>query len=310
MKATADPVRTDAPDQLSVRTFPLPAVVTALVGLILVFWPILVRLVHQWATDEDVGHGFFVPLVAGYVAWQRRDELLERPWRRNYWGLALMVYAALQGAVGLAGVELFLSRTAFVLELVGMVLFAGGMPALKVMAFPLALLVFMVPIPAIVYSRITFPLQLFASSVAENVLSLIGIPVLREGNVLELASEKLNVVEACSGIRSLLSLSFLSLVYAHFFDRRSWMKAALLIATVPIAILANAGRVTATGILTEYQPALAKGFFHSAEGWVIFMVALVLLILAHRLIVRIVRFGEEVREMRASDARNAEAESK
>ena len=114
-----------------------------------------------------------------------------------------------------------------------------------------------------IYNQITFPLQLFASWVAENLLNLMGYPVLRDGNILELASQKLSVAEACSGIRSLLSLSFLSLVYAYFFDKRVWMRWVLFAATIPIAILANAGRVTITGMLSEINPELAHGFFHS-----------------------------------------------
>jgi exosortase len=168
-----------------------------------------------------------------------------------------------------------------------MVLFLGGWHAVRVLAFPLLLLVFMVPIPAVIYNQITFPLQLFASQVAAFALEVIGIPVLRDGNVLELASQKLSVVEACSGIRSLLSLSFLALVYAWFFDPKPWMRAVLLIATVPIAILANAGRVTVTGVMSEINPELATGLAHTASGWVIFMIALVMLVFTHQIISRL-----------------------
>jgi exosortase len=125
--------------------------------------------------------------------------------------------------------------------------------------------------------------------VAEFNLGMVGIPVLRDGNILELASQKLSVVEACSGIRSLLSLSFLSLVYAYFFDSRVWMRWVLLAATIPVAIIANAGRVTITGILSEVNPELARGFFHSLEGWIIFLIALVLLGGLHLLICRFTR---------------------
>jgi len=136
----------------------------------------------------------------------------------------------------------------------------------------------------VVYNQITFPLQLFASVVAERSLEILNIPVLREGNILELASQRLSVAEACSGIRSLLSLSFLSVVYAYFFDRKVWMRWVLLIATIPIAIVANSARVTLTGVLSEIDPALAEGFFHEAEGWVIFLVALGMMVIAHLLI--------------------------
>jgi exosortase len=176
------------------------------------------------------------------------------------------------------------------------VLFVGGTHAIRVLAFPLSLLILMVPLPAVIYSQITFPLQLFASQVAAFALELVGIPVLRDGNVLELASQKLSVVEACSGIRSLLSLTFLSLVYAYFFDSKPWMRLALLAATVPIAIAANAGRVTVTGIMSEVNPELAHGLAHTASGWVIFMVALVLLVITHQIINRIYHIATRTRE--------------
>jgi len=198
-----------------------------------------------------------------------------------------MVFAAVQLTIATLGAELFLARTAFIESIIGITLFLGGTYALRVLAFPIMLLFFMVPIPAIIYNRITLPLQMFASQVAEAVLSLVGIPVLRDGNILELASQRLSVVEACSGIRSLLSLSFLSLVYAYFFDGKVWMRWALLIAVVPIAIIANAGRVTLTGILSEIKPELAHGFFHTASGWVIFMIALVIIVIVHQLINKI-----------------------
>ena len=246
--------------------------------------PVLERLVRNWIDDPDMGHAFFVPVIAGYIAWQRRDEILTCPLRSSPWGLAVVAFGALQLYIATLGAELFLARTAFIVSLAGVVLYLGGWRSLRLLAFPLFLLCFMVPIPAILYNQVTFPLQLIASRVAEVSLSLLGLPVLREGNVIELPSQTLNVVEACSGIRSLLSLSFLSLVYAYFFDKKVWMRAVLLLATIPIAIAANASRVTLTGILSEYQPDLAEGFFHSAEGWVIFMVALVMLVVVHRLI--------------------------
>src|SRR5258707_2120838 len=250
------------------------------------YWPILTQLVSQWNNDEDMSQGFFVPILAGYIAWQKRTEFLITPAKANWWGLALVVYAGLQVFVATLGAELFLARTAIVFSVIGAVWFLGGTERLRVMAFPLFLLFFMVPIPAIIYNQITFPLQLLASRSAEWALMLIGIPVLREGNILELAGQRLSVVEACSGIRSLLTLSFLSLVYGYFFEKKIWMRVLLFVATVPIAIIANASRVTLTGILSEVKPELAHGFFHSASGWVIFMVALVILAAFHQIVNR------------------------
>ncbi|HWQ52539.1 MAG TPA: exosortase [Bryobacteraceae bacterium] len=248
--------------------------------------PVLQALVAQWNNDEDMGHGFFVPLVAGYLAWQRRESLLTLRPSPSWWGLAVVAYGGLQLYIATVGAELFLARTAFIISVIGVVLFLLGWQHLRALAFPIFLLFFMVPIPAIVYSNITFPLQLLASRAADLALSLMQIPVLRHGNILELPEQTLSVVEACSGIRSLLSLSFLALVYGHFFERRAWIRVVLFVATIPIAIVANAGRVTLTGVLSEYKPELAEGFFHSASGWVIFMVALAILIVFHQVLNR------------------------
>src|SRR6266446_5491946 len=255
--------------------------------LVAAYFPAMRHLVEQWRNDENVSHGFFVPAVALYIAWQRRDSILEIERRPAWWGLAIMAWGALQGYVGVLGAELFLQRTSFLITLVGLLLVVGGTQLVRALAFPLLLLPFMIPIPAIVYNQITFPLQLFASQVAETVLGWIGIPVLRDGNILELASQRLSVAEACSGIRSLLSLSFLSLVYAYFFDRKVWMRWVLLIATIPVAILANSGRVAITGVLSEIDPKLAQGVFHSLEGWIIFVIAVLMLGGLHALINRL-----------------------
>lgn len=256
--------------------------------LIVTYLPILTLMVEQWNNDDDMGHGFFVPIVALYVVWQMRDRLLAITPRPSWLGLPVLLWGAVQMALGMLGAELFLQRTAFLISVAGSVLFLGGWPMIRALQFPLFLLVFMVPIPAVIYNQITFPLQLLASRVAEVALMGVGIPVLRDGNVLELASQKLSVVEACSGIRSLLSLSFLSLVYGYFFEEnRRVIRVLLFLSTVPIAIVANSFRVSLTGVLSEYNPELAQGFFHSLEGWVIFVFALVLLLACHRLIVRV-----------------------
>jgi exosortase len=245
--------------------------------------PVLARLVRQWATDDDMSHGFFVPLIAAFIVWQRREELAAIKPRPNWWGLVVVLYGAFQLLVATLGAELSMARAAFVITLIGSVWLLGGTLMLRKLAFPLFLLFFMVPIPAVIYNRITFPLQLLASRLAADALTLLSIPVLREGNILELPNQLLSVVEACSGIRSLLSLTFLSLVYGYFFERRAWLRVVLFVATVPIAIVANGSRVTLTGVLTQINPDLAEGFFHSASGWVIFMVALGILVAFHRL---------------------------
>jgi len=209
---------------------------------------------------------------------------LNLEWKPAWWGIGILVWAGLQGYLGMLGAELFLQRTAFLLSLLGMLLILGGTALVRELLFPLLLLPFMIPLPTVIYNSITFPLQLFASAVAEQSLEILNVPVLRDGNILYLASQPLNVAEACSGIRSLLSLSFLSLVYAYFFDRKVWMRWVLLIATIPIAIIANSARVTLTGVLSEIDTSLAEGFFHEVEGWVIFVVALVMMVMVHVLL--------------------------
>lgn len=266
------------------RALSVPWTAIAWFGALLLacYFPVLKRLTHDWYIDEDMGHGFFVPAVAGYIVWLQRGTILAKSYRPNYLGILPLVLGAGLLAFGTFGVELFVTRVAFVVSLAGVLLTLGGWALIRELIFPLALLLFMIPLPSVIYYQITFPLQLLASQVAEASLSLMGIPVLREGNVLELPSQKLSVVEACSGIRSLMSLTFLSLVYGFFFDSKPWMRWVLLAATIPIAIFANAMRVTLTGLFSEINPEFARGLFHSLEGWVIFMVALVLLVGFHQ----------------------------
>jgi exosortase len=252
--------------------------------LVICYAPILYRMGMQWANDENMGHGFFVPVIAGYIAWQRREALLATPRQSNAWGLVLVVWAALQAVVATLGAELFTARLSFLIALVGTILYLGGTRWVKILAFPLALLLFMIPIPAILYAALTLRLQTLASQLGEIMIGWMGIPVLRAGNTLQLPSQTLDIAEACSGIRSLLSLGFLSLVYAYFTDKRPWMRWALLIATIPIAIGANGIRVAVTGLLSEINTELARGAYHEAEGYIVFVVALVALIITHRLL--------------------------
>ena len=272
----------------TMRKSQLPWGKIAWFGLLLMacYAPVLRALVRQWGSDPDMGHGFFVPVIAGFIVWQKRNELLAIQPQPNWWGLAVVLIGGVQLIIGTLGVELFLARTSFVIVLIGVVWLLGGDWMLKKLAFPLFLLFFMVPIDAVIYNQITFPLQLLASRLADGALTLIAVPVLREGNILELPNQRLSVVEACSGIRSLLSLTFLSLVYGYFFEKKTWIRVVLFLSTVPIAIVANSSRVTITGILTQVKPEAAEGFFHEAEGWVIFMVAMGILILFHQLIAR------------------------
>jgi exosortase len=238
-------------------------------------------MVYQWQNDEDMAHGFFVPLFAGYIIWERRLEIASLQPKMNRWGLVLVAWGAFQLWIGTLGAELFLQRTAFLITITGILLSYCGLVAIRLLAFPLGLLIMMVPIPGIAYKQITFPLQLLASQIAERSLEVLGYMVLREGNVLELAGQTLSVVEACSGIRSLLSLTFFTLIYGYLFEPESWKRWLLLLATVPVAVLANAIRIVVTGIIGEYDQALAQGAYHTASGWILFMLAIAMLVGIH-----------------------------
>ena len=280
----------EQPQRLTVP-WPKLAIFGALV--LACYAPILKALVMRWVEDPDVGHGFFVPVIAGYIVWQRRGQLLAIQPRPNWWGLAIVIWGGLQMMLGVLGAELFTSRTAFVITLMGMVLLLGGTRIFRAMAFPLCLLFLMIPIPAVVYNQLTFPLQILASRLAAGTLSILGVPVFREGNILDLPNQRLSVVEACSGIRSLLSLTFLSLIYGYFFEKRTWVRVMLFLATIPVAILANGGRVTTTGILSQIRPDLAEGFFHESTGLVIFVAAALILLVFHRVLVGISNLGRK-----------------
>ena len=243
-------------------------------------------LVTQWFNDENMGYAFFVPLVAGYVVWLDKDRIMAAPVKPCWPALVLVVWGFIQMLFGLLAALSVLSRTAFLLTMVGVVWTIAGTAVIQTLIFPIVLLLFMFPIPLYVYQRMTIPLQSMATQMAAVGLAAIGIPVLQEGNTLTLADHTLDVVDACSGIRSLLSLLFLSVAYGRLFETRTWAKVTLIVATVPIAILCNAARIVLTGILTQYKPEIAEGAYHTFEGWVIFMFELAALLGFHRLLER------------------------
>jgi exosortase len=247
------------------------------VALVVAYGRVLLRLVDDWATDPNYSHGFLVlPLVA-YLVWERRATLAAAPRRPTWLGLAVVAVGLIMLAGGTLGAELFTARVSLIVVLVGSVLFVLGPAHARVLAFPLAFLILMVPLPAIVFNRIAFPLQLFASQFGEHVLRAVGVPVLREGNVIMLSTTSLEVAEACSGIRSLATLITLGLVYGYFMEARLWARVVIVAMTIPIAIVTNGLRVAGTGIAAyHFGPEAAEGFFHTFSGWIIFVVAFAL----------------------------------
>jgi exosortase len=245
---------------------------------------ILFHLARQWSNDPNFTHGFFVPAFSLFVLWQNRARLARQPREPSAWGLLIVGFALSVLIVGVLGAELFLSRISLLLLIAGLVVFFRGWPMFRAVLFPWAFLFLMIPIPAIVLSQITFPLQMLASKVAALLLPLLGVPVLREGNIINLPTMPLEIAEACSGIRSLLALATLSIIYGYLTDTRIWVRVVLALASIPIAVAANSLRIVGTGLLIQYwDPNKAEGFFHTFSGWLIFVVSLAMLFFLHQL---------------------------
>ena len=273
------------------------------VAILFTYAAVLAKLSRDWWTDENYSHGLLVPFIIGYILWLQRDKLAAEPARPSVLlgGLAV-AFALFALWTGVAGAELYTQRMSLVLLIAGTVVYFFGLNFLRLILVPLGLLILAIPIPAIIFNKIAFPLQLFASRCAVWSMSMVGIPVLRQGNVIELKplnsfdTKKLEVVEACSGIRSLMTLMTLAVVFAYFTHPRSndsngprgrfgwlrsygfWRSLIVVLSAIPIAILTNASRVSGTGILSHYYgTGVADGFFHSFSGWAIYIVAFLLL---------------------------------
>ena len=313
------PLKSEARIHMSVaipRKFYQPLLIAG--ALAFVYFTVLEKLGRDWWHDENYSHGLLIPFVIGYILWQERKRFQAAQTRSAAWFGAIGVTISLLALwAGTAGAELFLQRISLVVMMASVAIFFWGFRLLRLVFVPLMLFVLAIPIPQIVFNKIAFPLQLFASRCAVGAMSLLNIPVLRQGNVIELmplgasTPKKLAVVEACSGIRSLMTLVTLAVIYAYFtkpkggptnFNLSSssgnisgekhdklkfvghlksftlWRSLMLVIAAVPIAILTNALRVSGTGVLAHYYGTrVADGFFHSFSGWVIYIVAALLL---------------------------------
>jgi len=257
------------------------AVLVVVIGWL--YSSILYHLVGQWWQDPNFSHGFFVPLFSAFVLWQDRSRLAAVPLTPSSWGLLIVAGALCVLILGVMGAELFLSRVSLLLLIAGLVIFFLGWNYFRAVLFPWAFLILMIPIPAIIFNQITFPLQLLASKVAAAVLPVLGVPVLREGNVINLPAMTLEVAEACSGIRSLLSLTTLAIIYGYLMEPRNAIRVGLALASLPIAVAANSFRIVGTGLLIQYwDPEKAEGFFHLFSGWLIFVISLLMLFLCHR----------------------------
>jgi exosortase len=256
--------------------------VLLVVLLVLLYHGIGIKLVRDWHELPDFGHGFLITPFAAFVVWEKRRELARTPVKPSWTGVWLVVLGLCELLVGIFGADLFLQRTSFVLLTAGLVWTLLGKTMLGQLKFVFFVLLLAIPLPTIIFNQITFPLQLLASRFASDFLTVVGVPVLQEGNVIQLPVMQLEVAEACSGIRSLMSLFTVAVMYGFFLERRIWRRVVLALSSIPIAVAANVARIFGTGLCVQYwNPDKAMGFFHEFSGWLIFLVSLVLLYLVH-----------------------------
>jgi exosortase len=259
----------------------MPVVV---LGALLVFLyeRIGLKLVHDWYEYAESSHGFLIPFFVAFLLWDKREELRRTAVVPSWAGVSLVAAGLFELLVGIFGADLFLQRTSFLLLAAGLVWTFLGRAMLGRLKFVFFVALLAIPLPSIILSQVTFPLQLLASSWASSLLPLAGVPVLREGNVMQLPAISLEVAEACSGIRSLMSLFTVAVIYGYFLERATWRRVVLALASVPIAVLANVARVFGTGLCVQYwDPVKAMGFFHEFSGWLMFLVSMSLLYLVH-----------------------------
>jgi exosortase len=267
-----------------------PQVTILLILICLLYGHVAANLVRQWIADPNYSHGFFVPLGCGLLLWTSRKSWLGKPLRPSDSGLLFVVAAIGMLVVGTLGAEVFLSRASLVVLLGGLLVYFAGWPMLGAVKAPWLALFLMIPLPAIVFNEFAFPLQLLASRLACALLDVLKIPVLREGNIIMLPSMSLDVVEACSGLRSLMSLITVAVLYSLFFERRTWMRCLLILLAVPVAVLANALRIVLTALLARYvNVEFAEGFFHALSGLVLFVLSFGVLAGFHALGARFTR---------------------
>ena len=257
-------------------------------AFLILYWTTLADLIADWTIDPNFSHGFLIPFVAAYMVWYRQNHLRQIECRPSIYGVFIIVFGIMVYMAGNLGAELFLMRTSMIITLAGIIAFSFGAAMLKELAVPLCYLIMMIPIPAIIWNKIAFPLQLFAARISSETISMIGIPVFREGNILHLANTSLEVVDACSGIRSLTSLLALTGAFAFLSHLSQWKKWMIFLSAIPIAVAVNVVRLTITGMLAAWVgPEAAHGFLHDMSGLIVFGTALVLVYLLFILLTKI-----------------------
>jgi exosortase len=260
----------------------LPGVAGAIAILIALYAPVVPVWLQDLWDDPNYSHVFIVPIISGFVLWQRRRELRALPIRGSWRGLPLLLAGVGALILGDIGDESFLMRTSLIVILVGLVVLHFGSAMLRAVAFPLLFFLFAVPLPGIFFYAITARLQNLAAESGASMLDLLGVPILLEGNILHLSRITLGVTEACSGIRSLITLVALGVAWAYLMLPKLWMRVVLVVSVLPITIVANAGRIVMTGLIGRWLGvAYAEGFFHFFSSWLIFVMALLGLLAVH-----------------------------
>ena len=260
----------------------LAVILAALLGLLVLLNYSGIRLLmDRWNSDSNYGHGYLIPFISLYFVWARKDELqLVRP-EPSLGGLGIFVFGVLLGLFAMPMGSAVFSGLVIVVTLNGLLLYLGGSKVYRLLWLPALYLIFMVPLPQQIHSRIANPLQHFASMVSAGILDgILGITTIREGNVIRLAGHSLQVAEACSGMRSIMGLSALGVAFAYFWERPIWERILLIVSTIPIAIVANICRITGTGLTYDLgYERFAQGFYHEFTGWFVFIFAMVLFLL-------------------------------
>jgi len=250
------------------------------VALGLVYYDIVRQMVRVWSINDDYSHGFLVPLVSAYFLWSSRESLLKTEVRPADFGLLVFLVGVVQLVLASLSSEYFNSRASLVVVMAGAVIYAVGWKPFKSLRLPLFYLLLMIPVPAIIYDTLTLPLKMLVAKISVKGLVAFGYSVVREGNIIMLPNITLEVADACSGLRSLMSLLALSIAFAFLTQKRAWKRWLLIVSAFPIAIFTNILRVFCTGMLAKhYGHAAAEGFFHEFAGMMVFAVAMVLMML-------------------------------
>jgi exosortase len=261
-------------------------IVLVLAGLLTVlYWGTMRDLGAQWWDDDNYNHGFLIPVFSGFLVWRERHRLRAIEPAGTTLGLPVLVGGLALLLLGDIGAENFLTRSSLLVILAGLILFLAGRATFRAVLFPLSYLLFMIPLPAILFYAVTFPLQRLAAGQAAWALDLLGVPVLLDGNIIHLSQISLGVTEACSGIRSLISLLAGAAAWAYLMLPAGRLAVVFVASAVPITIVANSARVVATGLIGQWLGVeYASGFFHEFAGWVVYVFAFLCLLGVYALI--------------------------